>query len=333
MSTWYINESNKLKSTTFFINRYSENLFEGGRAGESTRFEEDDLNNDTITQFLRDQNLKQTRLFVTQLAGMHKLSESNTLEWAAGYNRLNADEPNRIRNEINFNPREPEDLPAGEVFDPANPGIESLQLGFTGGFQQRKSTQEIEDIEYNGYLKDIINVVDEENTAFKIELGVAYRNKQRDFYSEFVGVEETSNMAVTATSLDDLDQIFTPANFENGSLQINILGSNANGDNADIYSGKLDSKAAFADFNINLNNKWNFNAGIRFQRDLIDVNYDVGKPCPACWTKSSGVQQFLSCVECKVQPDGRARFPIWCKPPRSHFLNSRRLLLLNTYLL
>lgn len=274
--TWYINESNKLKSTTFFINRYSENLFEGGRAGESTRFEEDDLNNDSITQFLRDQNLKQTRLFVTQLAGTHKLSESNTIEWAAGYNRLNADEPNRIRNEINFNPREPEDLPAGEVFDPANPGIESLQLGFTGGFQQRKSTQEIEDIEYNGYLKDIINVVDEENTAFKIELGVAYRNKQRDFYSEFVGVEETSNMAVTATSLDDLDQIFTPANFENGSLQINILGSNANGDNADIYSGKLDSKAAFADFNINLNNKWNFNAGIRFQRDLIDVNYDVG---------------------------------------------------------
>jgi TonB-dependent receptor len=83
-------------------------------------------------------------------------------------------------------------------------------------------------------------------------------------------------MAVTSTSLDDLDQIFTAGNFENGLLQINVLGSNANGDNADIYTGELDSKAAFADFNINLDNKLNINAGIRFQRDLIDVNYDVG---------------------------------------------------------
>ena len=274
--TWYINESNKLKSTTFFINKYSETLFEGGRAGTSTRFEQDDLGNDSITQFLRDQNLKQTRLFVTQLAGTHKLSENNTLEWAAGYNRLNADEPNRIRNEINFNPREPEDLPAGEVFNPADPGVEELQLGFIGGFQQRKSTQEIEDIEYNGYLKDVMNIIDEEKTAFKVELGVAYRNKQREFYSEFVGVEETSFGAVTANSLDELGSIFTPENFTNGLLQINVLGSNANGDNADIYSGEYDSKAAFADFNVNLDDKWNFNVGLRFQRDLIDVNYDVG---------------------------------------------------------
>ncbi|PQJ16459.1 TonB-dependent receptor [Aureicoccus marinus] len=274
--TWFINDKNKLKSTTFFINKYAENVFEGGRAGNSTIFEEDDLNNDSISQFIRDQNVKRTQLLVTQLAGTHKLNDKHNLEWAVGYNLLYADEPNRIRNEVNFNPREPEDLAPGEVFDPTNPGAESIQLGFTGGFQQRKSAQQIEDIEYNGYIKDVINLIDKEETAFKIEVGAAYRNKERDFYSEFVGVEERNFNTVTASSLDDLGSIFTASNFSNGLLQLNVLGANANGDNADIYSGRLESQAAFADFNINLNNKWNFNAGFRYQRDQINVNYDVG---------------------------------------------------------
>ena len=273
---WFANDKNKLKSTTFFINKYAENVFEGGRNGEATIFEEDDLNNDSISQFIRDQNVKRTQLFVTQLAGTHQLNEKNSLQWAVGYNLLYADEPNRIRNEVNFNPREADDLGPGEVFDPSNPGAESIQLGFTGGFQQRKSTQQIADIEYNGYLKDVINLVDKESTQFKMELGVAYRNKERDFYSEFVGVEERNFNTVTANSLDDLGSIFTAANFSNNLLQLNVLGANANGDNADIYSGRLESQAAFADFNINLNDKWNFNAGIRYQRDQINVNYDVG---------------------------------------------------------
>lgn len=255
--TYYINEKNKLKSSTFFINTLSEQIFEGGRNGEGTIFEETNRP-EGLFQFVRDQNTKQTRILVTQLLGTHQLGDKNTFMWAGGYNLVNADEPNRIRNEVNF-----------------DPDSDFVQLGRNGGFQQRKSSQEIEDKEYNGYLKDILRVIEEDNKSFKIELGANYRNKKRDFSSEFVGVEEVTTNAINPPSIDNLGSIFQQSNFDNGLLTINQLGMNANGERKDIYSGELDSKAAFADFNIGLK-KLNVNIGLRYQSDNISVNYDVG---------------------------------------------------------
>ena len=129
-------------------------------------------------EFVRDQNTKQTTLLVSQLLGEHKLSEKNELNWAFGYNLLNADEPNRIRNQVFFDTT-PES---------------SVALNSQGGFNQRKAAQLIEDVEYNGYLNDVFHVINEEETGktFDIEVGVFYRNKERDFSSEFVGVIESS---------------------------------------------------------------------------------------------------------------------------------------------
>lgn len=259
--TYNINEKNKLKSSTFFVNKINEEVFEGGRNGEATIFEETNPS-EGLFQFIRDQNTKQTRLLVTQLLGTHQLSQKNTLEWAGGFNLLNADEPNRIRNEVNFDPN-------GSL----------VQLGRNGGFQQRKSSQLIEDLEYTGYVKDILSILEQDDTTFKIEIGASYRNKTRDFSSEFVGVEETSTNAINPPSIDDLGSIFQQANFDNGLLQINRLGTNANGERKDIYNGELDSKAFFTDFNVGLD-KWNFNVGMRYQNDQINVTYDIGNLFP-----------------------------------------------------
>ncbi len=251
---YLINEKHKVKSSTFFVNKLSEQVFEGGRNGEGTIFEETDPA-EGLFQFVRDQNIKQTQLLVTQLLGTHRLTEKNTLEWAAGYNRVKADEPNRIRNEVNFDPES-----------------DFVQLGRTGGFQQRKSRQEISDNEFNGYLKDVLDILqDEENQkSFQVALGVNYRNKQRDFRSQFVGIEEAFTNAINPTSIDDLSSIFVASNLVGADavLQLNEL-------QADLYDGELDSKAAFADFNVGLK-KWNFNVGLRYQNDDINVNYDVG---------------------------------------------------------
>lgn len=251
---YLINEKHKVKSSTFFVNKLSEQVFEGGRNGEGTIFEETDPA-EGLFQFVRDQNIKQTQLLVTQLLGTHRLTEKNTLEWAAGYNRVKADEPNRIRNEVNFDPES-----------------DFVQLGRTGGFQQRKSRQEISDNEFNGYLKDVLDILqDEENLkSFQVALGVNYRNKQRDFRSQFVGIEEAFTNAINPTSIDDLSSIFVASNLVGADavLQLNEL-------QADLYDGELDSKAAFADFNVGLK-KWNFNVGLRYQNDDINVNYDVG---------------------------------------------------------
>lgn len=247
--TYFANDKNKLKSTTFFVNKLSDQVYEGGRNGEGTIFEETDVNE--AFQFIRDQNTKQTRLLVTQVLGSHTLGEKNTLTWAGGYNLVNADEPNRIRNEVNI------------MNDDGR-----IQLGRTGGFQQRKSNQEIEDVEFNGYINDVLTLIDEEEKSFKIELGVNYRNKERDFRSQFVGVEERATDFINPPSIDDLGSIFQQGNFDNGVLELNIL-------QPDLYKGSLLSQAAFADFNYGIN-KWNFNAGLRYQKDEIKVGFDVG---------------------------------------------------------
>lgn len=248
--TYYINEKHRLKSSTFLISTLTESVFEGGRNGEATIFEETDPS-EGLFQFIRDQNTRQTRLLVSQLLGTHQLGDNNTLEWAGAYNFVNAAEPNRIRNEVNFDPES-----------------DFVQLGRTGGFQQRKTKQNIEDVEYDGLLKDNIRILDEENKSFNITLGLNYRNKERDFVSQFVGVEERTVNSINPPSIDNLGSIFQQSNFDTGLLQLNIL-------RPDSYKGTLESQAAFTDFNVGLD-RWNFNVGLRYQKDMIDVGYDVG---------------------------------------------------------
>ncbi|WP_335964958.1 TonB-dependent receptor [Galbibacter sp. PAP.153] len=246
--TYYVNANNKLKFNSLFINKLTDEVYEGGRNGEGSIYEETDTDED-LSQFVRDQNLKQTRLWINQLAGTHQLSEKQLLEWAAGYNMVDADEPNRIRNEVNFKD-------------------DFVQFGRTGGFQQRKSLQEIDDREINGLIKDQIKFIDEEEKLFNINFGANYRNKKRDFKSQFYGLEERTTNTLNPTSIDDLSSYLTQENVDNGSLNVNIL-------QEDIYDGTLQSISGFANFNVGIKN-FNVNVGLRYEHDDIDVNFDVG---------------------------------------------------------
>ncbi len=250
------NEKNIIKSVTLFVNTLNDIVAEGGRDGFATLQEE---TQGEISDFLRDQNTKQTRLFVTQLLGNHKLSEKNELDWAVSYNLLNADEPNRIRNVINFTPE------TGDVF-----------LFEDSAFESRKLLQKIEDEEFNGLLKNRLTIIDEDTKNFYIDLGATYRRKTRDFESTFygVGINEQQDIRPTSNSLDELDQIFTSQNFANNVLEIISFQETEDGEIKDIYTGTYESIAAFAAFNVGLN-KWNINAGLRFQQDDILVEYDV----------------------------------------------------------
>jgi len=241
------NDNHTLKFNTLFINKIEDQVFEGGREGTSTLFEETDPN-EGLFQFVRDQNLKKTFLSVTQLIGDHDLSEKNTLDWAAGYNFLSADEPNRIRNEVNFN-------------------SDIVQLGRTGGFQQRKSLQKIEDIEYNGRLNDVFKIIDEDSNLFHINIGGNYRKKTRTFGSQFFGVEETFTNAINPESIDQISDIFTQLSFDNGLLEINQL-------EPDFYNGDLQSLAGYLAVT-GITGKFTVEGGLRFQKDDIDVAYNV----------------------------------------------------------
>ncbi|MDT0647004.1 TonB-dependent receptor [Zunongwangia sp. F260] len=245
-----INENNNLKVTSLFINKITDEIYEAGRNAEGVIFEET-APAENLNQFVRDQNIKQTRLWVNQLHGDHSLSEMNTLEWAVGYNMVTADEPNRIRNELNINE---------EGF---------VQFGRMGGFQQRKSTQEIDDNELNALITDQITFVksDTTNNNVFLQFGGNYRNKDRDFYSRFFGAEENGLNTVNPSSIDNLTSAFSTENFRNGNLDLNRL-------NPDLYQATLESYSGFATFNYGIG-KWNLNVGARYQKDNLDVVFDV----------------------------------------------------------
>lgn len=240
------NENHNLKAVSFFINKLTDQVYEAGRNGEGFVFEETNPS-EGLSQFQRDQNTTQTQLWVNQLIGEHSLGEKNKLDWAVGYNLVNADEPNRIRNEINFNE-------------------EVIEFGDTGGFQQRKSYQEIDDEELSARLKDNLTIFEKESSALNVIVGGNYRNKQRDFASRFFGIRE--NGSLDPTSLDAISGAFNQENFDAGLFQINEL-------QEDRYDATLESASGFAMINYRVN-KFNFNIGARYQDDLLSVQYDIG---------------------------------------------------------
>lgn len=239
------NEENSLKATSLFINKLEDKVYQAGFNGEGYVYEETD-DTEGLSQFVRDQTTKQTRLWVNQLAGHHETSKKNILDWALGLNIVKADQPNRTRNEVNFK----------EGF---------VQLGTTGGSQQRKSTQRIDELEFNGFVHDTYTFIDGENQQLIFTAGANYRNKERDFYSKFVGIEERDLNTFNPTSLSELPTIFNLQNFESGLFKINNL-------RADRYNATLQSAAAFLSVNYGLGD-FSMIGGLRYQNDRIKVVY------------------------------------------------------------
>ena len=243
-----LNENHELKFSSLFVNKLVDQVLEGGRNMQGVIFEESEPADD-LSQFIRDQNTKQTRLWVNQIFGEHQLTETNELIWGVGYNDVVANEPNRIRNEVNFNEN-------------------TVQLGNTGGFQQRKSVQLIEDAELNAFILDDFSLFKNEKQAYNVRVGFNYRNKDRNFYSRFYGFDEVVTNTVNPLSIDDLSAVFTQEKIDNNLLNVNIL-------DPDRYRASLTSTAAFANFIFHFQ-KIHVNIGARYQADNLEVHYDVG---------------------------------------------------------
>lgn len=256
--TQKFNDKHSGKITSLLVNKSTDQVYEGGRLGNAIIQDETSAESG-LFQFIRDQNTKTTMLFVGQLHTSHRIGEKQKLDFSTGYNILNANEPNRIRNQANFN------INTGETVLPT-----------TGGdFQQRKTLQLITDNEYNARINDELLII-EDNTeegngkSLKVNLGLNYRRKTRDFKSQFFGVTKsnTYNQVVDLGSIDELHKLFTQENIDKGIISTSELPK-------DKYDGKLQSIAAYSDFNLNLG-KFTSQVGLRFQKDNIDINYDVG---------------------------------------------------------
>ncbi|MFK5959681.1 MAG: TonB-dependent receptor [Lutibacter sp.] len=268
-----LNENHKISYNSLFVNKTIDYLYEQGRNGEGYVFDQNPAEDGA---FVRDQNLKQTRMFVNQFIGTHSISETNNLNWAVGYNYVIAREPNRIRNEVN-------------ILDE-----NTVQFAHVGDFQQRKSNQKIKDTELNGYLKDQITFNKNGNNPFKINFGANFRQKERSFNSLFIGVRAKG---FQVTSIDNLSSAFIKTNFDNGSL---ILRERT----PDVYEAKLDVYAGFTNVDFEFN-KLSGNVGARYENNEMYIIWDVGNYVGRTGTLTNSYTKLLPSLNLKYEINER----------------------------
>jgi outer membrane receptor protein involved in Fe transport len=254
-----INEDHKIAYNTLYVSAGEDKLYEQGRNGLGYVFDQQPIETGS---FVRDQNYKQTTLIVNQLMGDHQLGERNKLSWAGGYNYVVAKEPNRIRNEA-------------IILDENN-----VTFADVSDFSQRKSEQRIQDVEYNAYALNEyqFGALDEDDQrAYKLNVGLNYRHKERNFNSQFIGVSTPgytpgfANSGFLVPNVDDISSIYTAENFSNTANPKLTLKEQL----PDLFNGELDIMAAFASVDFGLNKRFSGNIGARFERDVFNVDWDV----------------------------------------------------------
>ncbi len=245
--TYDFSSKSSISYNALYVNKTEDKLYEAGRNRTGYYFERTGSSEGDNSVFIRDQNIVTTEVLVNQLIGKHQLSEKNNVKWAVAYNIVNADEPSRIRNVVSI------------------PG-EFVNYVRVGGFDQRKSSQNINDSELNGYLKDEFSFVDEEDKIFKINTGLNFRYKERKFDSKFVGVEV--DHGITGTDIDNMDEVLlNQSYYNNESLEINEQKLN-------LYNAELLVYAGYADIAWR-KSRFSGNVGFRYEHDYLFVEWDV----------------------------------------------------------
>lgn len=239
-----INSNSNVSLNTLFVNKTDDELYEQGRNGEGYYY--DQIPQDSAT-FMRDQNIKQTTILVNQLIGTHKLNEKNQLDWALGVNMVNADEPNRIRNKVIM--------------------LEEEKIFFVRRtyFEQSKSYQEINDFEVNAYINDELKLLDTEFKKIKLDYGLNFRFKNRNFSS----LRRAVTTKETTTSIDNLDELL----FNDALYHENILVYQQQA-REDLYNAILAVGGTYLNAGFEVND-FSGSVGLRYELDQLYVDWDV----------------------------------------------------------
>ena len=264
------NANHNINLNTIWVHKTSDELYEQGRNGEGYVFDQDPQEEGA---FVRDQNLKETNLLISQLLGSHAINDQNKLNWAIAYNKVKAEEPNRIRNEVN-------------ILDE-----NTIQFAHVGDFQQRKSQQNIEDSEINGYLKDELTLIDKTDNKLKLNFGGNFRMKERDFNSLFIGIRAKG---VQVNSVDNLDQALLDQSLYNSNTLI------IRERKPDTYNANLDVYSVFLNTIFQLN-KLSGNVGIRFENNNLDIDWDVANYVGRIGNLSNEYDNILPAINLKYQ--------------------------------
>ncbi|WP_350289897.1 TonB-dependent receptor [uncultured Croceitalea sp.] len=268
--TYKINNENKLKYTSLFINSSSDAVGLYGVNGQGT-------NRDAIIDtdqgfYVMNVQFNQDMIFVNQLTGQHKFDEKWSLDWGTGFNKVFSDEPDRKRITLeNYQLALDNDASTNPVFYTNIP------------FDNQRFFQSIEDDELNSF----VNFGYQASEKVKWNFGYNGRRKERRFNSIRYGYEIQDRDNTPVTDVTNFNSIFNVNNINipSGSglydlLVLNPINNEIGNRNRpglpeNTYTGNLNVHAGYVTAELELGEKWTFVPGIRIETFDQKVVYDV----------------------------------------------------------
>ncbi|MEO5787467.1 TonB-dependent receptor [Gelidibacter sp.] len=189
----------------------------------------------------------QNTLFINQLLGNHKLSDKFDFDWAASYNKVEGDMPDRTQNTLKYS-----DVSNGYMF---------AQNTITDNHRYYQNL--IED-ELAANLSVSYKLDEEANGNSKGEMTLGYngRFKKRDFEAIQFNFRIAGSQLNTPVYPDDLDSFLNQQNFENGLFGIESFA----GLTPQTYNGEQTIHAGFASLEYKLSDQLSAMAGLRFEK-------------------------------------------------------------------
>lgn len=256
----------KISYNSLFINSSSDQVQYFGTEGKGI-FR--DAIQDTDKGFYQmNVQFDQDMIFVNQLLGNHELSETIELDWGAGYNVVDARQPDRRRISI-------------EQYDLAFDNDPNTQPTFYNNiaFDNQRYFQEIKDKEWNGRMNMGITL----SEKVKLDVGYNGRSKERNFENIRYGYD----FIEPNTPVDDVfnvDDIFSAENigvvyntfvFNPLDPTIGLGSTNLPGNPENTYTGVLNIHAGYVGSTLNFGEQWTIVPGLRVESFDQQVTYDV----------------------------------------------------------
>lgn len=278
--TYQINSDQKISYNSLFINSATDKVGYFGTQGLG--FNRDGFSGNGDGGFYQmNAQFNQDMVFVNQLTGSHRFEEGDLIiNWAVGYNKVLADEPDRKRISL-------EDYQFALDNDPTTNPIFYDNIAF----DNQRFFQSIDDDEYNSYL----TIRKEFNDNFKMNFGYNGRTKERYFINHRYGYEILDKTANPVTDVNNFDPFFDVTNINipdgSGLWNLNIARNPQGLDQIlglvnrpqlyeNTYTANLDIHAGFIDAEINVTDKLLIVPGIRLERVSQSIVYDVINPVP-----------------------------------------------------
>ncbi|MFW2137282.1 TonB-dependent receptor plug domain-containing protein [Chryseobacterium sp. TY4] len=207
---------------------------------------------------------KLTDTWINQLFGNHNISNSWTLDWALAFNLMNSKRPDRMQNTIN---------------------AETNELLASSAISNHRYFDELKDKTYLGHLY----LTKKFNQNYKLVVGYDGSYKDRQFNQTTLGMNFTTSLPV---NYQDIDAFINAYN--NSFFIYNIQKSN--------YSIKRNIQSGFANFDMNLSDKFTLQIGGRF--DYIDFDM-AWKDILDDSTRKKQYNKFLPALNAKYSINDR----------------------------